>query len=75
MNVRLQQKHRRLKVEQEKQVARIRRDTDANPVYRAAGATGATAAGDWERLRGLPAIGRGVRGAIRGSSPQHRNLD
>lgn len=32
-------------------------------------APGATAAGDWARLRGLPAIGRGCAGAIRGTDP------
>jgi len=31
--------------------------------------TRATAAGDGARLRGLPTIARGVRGAIRGSVP------
>jgi hypothetical protein len=30
---------------------------------------GASNGGDWERLRGLPAIGLGVSGAIRGSDP------
>jgi hypothetical protein len=30
---------------------------------------GATAAGDGRRLRGIPAIGRGVSGAIPGSQP------
>lgn len=30
---------------------------------------GGTAAGSWQRLRGLPAIGRGVSGAVRGSNP------
>jgi hypothetical protein len=30
---------------------------------------GATAAGDVSKLRGIPAIGRGVPGAIRGSRP------
>jgi hypothetical protein len=29
----------------------------------------ATPVGDWRRLRGLPAIGRGVTGAIRGTVP------
>ena len=29
----------------------------------------ATLAGDARRLRGLPAVGRGVAGAIRGTSP------
>jgi hypothetical protein len=32
-------------------------------------ATGATAAGDAARLRGIPAVGRGCAGAIRGSNP------
>ena len=30
---------------------------------------GATAGGDGRKLRGIPAIGRGVSGAIRGTSP------
>ena len=30
---------------------------------------GATSGGDERRLRGLPAIGRGVQGAIRGTRP------
>jgi len=30
---------------------------------------GSSNGGDWERLRGLPAIGRGCSGAIRGSDP------
>jgi hypothetical protein len=29
----------------------------------------ATAAGDWRKLRGLPAVGRGVSGAIPGTRP------
>lgn len=29
----------------------------------------ATSGGDWQRLRGLPAIGRGCAGAIRGTDP------
>jgi hypothetical protein len=36
----------------------------------AALARGATAGGDWRRLRGIPAIGRGVAGAIPGTSPE-----
>jgi hypothetical protein len=31
--------------------------------------TGQTPVGDWERLRGLPAVGRGVSGAMRGTDP------
>jgi hypothetical protein len=34
---------------------------------------GATAAGDERKLRGIPALGRGVQGAIPGSEPG-RNL-
>jgi hypothetical protein len=30
-----------------------------------------TAAGDTRKLRGIPAIGRGVTGAIQGTSPHH----
>jgi hypothetical protein len=33
-------------------------------------AAGVTASGDWARLRGLPAIGRGVSGAIPGTRPE-----
>ena len=35
-------------------------------------AAGATSGGDERRLRGLPAIGRGVRGAISGTVPGDR---
>jgi hypothetical protein len=35
-------------------------------------AAGSTAGGDERRLRGLPAIGRGVRGAIAGTVPGER---
>ncbi len=34
-----------------------------------ASAAGATAAGDARRLRGVPAVGRGVPGAIPGTNP------
>ena len=34
-----------------------------------ASAAGATAAGDERRLRGVPAVGRGVAGAIPGTNP------
>lgn len=36
---------------------------------------GATAGGDGARLRGLPAIGRGSSGAIRGTNPERALLD
>jgi hypothetical protein len=39
---------------------------EALPVVQAAGST---SGGDEQRLRGLPAIGRGVSGAIRGTDP------
>lgn len=38
----------------------------------ASSSEGATAAGDERRLRGLPAIGRGSRGAIAGTVPGQR---
>jgi hypothetical protein len=47
-------------------VDRILREVSDEPPSSGAGAT---AAGDWRRLRGIPAIGRGVAGAIRGSRP------
>lgn len=34
----------------------------------------ATAGGDPKRLRGIPAIGRSVTGAIPGTDPEHANL-
>ena len=36
------------------------------------GAEGVTAPGDWRRLRGVPCLGRGVRGAIAGTVPPQR---
>ena len=35
----------------------------------ASSTAGATAAGDKARLRGIPAVGRGTSGAVRGSDP------
>jgi hypothetical protein len=58
----LRSKHRRLKEQHARLLARL----DREDVHTAAGAT---AAGDPARLRGLPAIGRSVTGAIRGTSP------
>jgi hypothetical protein len=48
-----------------RQQARVALETSApeQPV------TGATAGGDERKLRGIPAIGRGVAGAIAGSVP------
>lgn len=38
------------------------------------GPVGGTSGGDWERLRGLPAVGRGVSGAIRGTDPARETI-
>lgn len=65
MNVSLQAKHRRLAQEQARMFERILPKTD--DFYERP--TRATAAGDWQRLRGLPAVGRGVSGAVRGTRP------
>ena len=54
-----------MKQQQGETLARIAQETDSTierPSY-------ATAAGDQRKLRGIPAIGRGVAGAIRGTSP------
>jgi hypothetical protein len=49
-------------------MVQVARETaTADTPIRTAG--GATAGGDPRRLRGLPAIGRGVSGAIPGTSP------
>ena len=60
MNISLQIKHRQLAKEHARQVARILRETGDDPVYQRP--TQATAAGDEQRLRGLPAVGSGCRG-------------
>jgi hypothetical protein len=60
-------KHYELDVHNAKTLARIARETSAeSPVLQA---RGATAGGDERKLRGIPAIGRGVSGVIPGTSP------
>lgn len=51
-----------------KQLAEFARETGEMLPTRSA--PGATAPGDWLKLRGIPAIGRGVQGVIRGTSPE-----
>lgn len=52
------------RAEQQANIERICQDTaNSNVVSRA------TAAGDERKLRGIPAIGRGVAGAIAGTNP------
>jgi hypothetical protein len=67
MNISLTLKHALEHVRQEQLIARIVRESEATADIKSS--TGATAAGDERRLRGLPAIGRGVAGAIPGTSP------
>ncbi len=57
--------------EDERKLANILLETGEPLPTSTAGATGP---GDWERLRGLPAIGRGVSGAVRGSDPMRALL-
>lgn len=45
-------------------IRRFAREAGPTPIAR-----GATAGGDQRRLRGIPAIGRGVQGAIPGTRP------
>jgi hypothetical protein len=53
-----------LREHQATQLAHVLQDVDTTQiVYRT------TAAGDERKLRGIPAIGRGVQGAIPGTSP------
>ncbi len=68
MSILLAVKHAQLDHHNAKQMARIAQDTATSdtPIR---SAKGATAGGDERRLRGIPAIGRGVAGAIAGSSP------
>jgi hypothetical protein len=55
------------RIEDERRLAAILLETgEAAPPKTAAGAT---AGGDASRLRGIPALGRGVQGALAGSSP------
>lgn len=42
---------------------------EINPAPTTTNTAGATAGGDNTRLRGIPAIGRGVTGAINGTNP------
>jgi hypothetical protein len=57
---------RQLAAEDSAKVERIVREAEGAAVDSVAGVT---AGGDSARLRGVPAIGRGVSGAIRGTNP------
>lgn len=50
-----------------KQLAQFAREADDSLVLRTV--RGATPAGDEQRLRGIPALARGVGGTIRGTQP------
>jgi hypothetical protein len=57
---------RQLQVEDQAKLERILAEVvDEEP----SSAAGATAPGDSRRLRGIPAVGRGVAGAIQGTNP------
>jgi hypothetical protein len=49
--------------------AQVMRRIEAETVDQTIAFRGATAGGDTQRLRGIPAIGRGVGGAINGTRP------
>lgn len=61
-------KHAELDAHNAKTLHRIAQETsgDTTPIRTA---KGATAGGDERKLRGIPAIGRGVSGVIPGTSP------
>ncbi len=48
---------------------RLKRELALGGDDKVASSGGATAGGDERKLRGIPAIGRGVSGAVAGSSP------
>lgn len=60
-------RRRQEEADSRRKIARILLETGEAAPERAA--AGATAPGDVLRLRGIPAIGRGVGGAIAGSDP------
>jgi hypothetical protein len=59
-------KHAALDAANAQLLAQLAREADVHTPMRP---TAATAGGDEAKLRGLPAIGRGVSGAIRGTKP------
>lgn len=61
-------KHYQQEQQIERDMARIALETSTTPEV---GVKGATAGGDERKLRGIPAIGRGVAGAIAGTIPHH----
>ncbi len=68
MNIILALKHHQQCVDQAALMVEIVRDLNLDDPYPVI-ATGVTAGGDERRLRGIPAIGRGVSGAIPGTKP------
>lgn len=59
-------KHAQEAADAARTMARIALETSTTPEV---GVQGATAGGDERKLRGIPAIGRGVAGAIAGTVP------
>lgn len=66
MNILLAVKHQQLDEHNARTMKRIEAETSTSPT---ASAKGATAGGDERRLRGIPALSRGVGGAINGTRP------
>jgi hypothetical protein len=66
MSILLRVRHHAEAERQAKLMAEIARDTDDDTPIRA---TSSTPAGDERKLRGIPAIGRGVAGAMPGTRP------
>jgi hypothetical protein len=68
VNIILAAKHQELRIHQAQVLVEIIQDLNLDNPYPQI-ATGVTAGGDERRLRGIPAIGRGVAGAIPGTRP------
>jgi hypothetical protein len=67
MNISLQQKHHALNQACAIQLAEILREVDIDNLDTQTFRT--TAAGDEQKMRGVPVIGRGITGAIPGTIP------
>lgn len=69
-------KHAQQEVEDARNMHRIEMETATSPeTAEGKTAKGATAGGDSRKLRGIPAIGKSVSGAIPGTSPHHIRWD
>jgi len=62
-------RHHQERTNEQQNLNKILAQADTNPDLNSRTITRATAGGDERKLRGIPAIGRGVAGAINNTSP------